>query len=82
VPIGIPAANAGVTSWTNSSVPFSTGVIGEMYLAGDGLARATSIAAQTSPRRIFDHEDPRHNARYAAALVPERDIARWSALAA
>src|SRR6266581_4499685 len=39
VPIGIPAANAGVYILDEQLRPVPTGVIGEMYLAGDGLAR-------------------------------------------
>jgi amino acid adenylation domain-containing protein len=36
VPIGIPAANAGVYVLDEQLRPVPTGVIGEMYLAGDG----------------------------------------------
>ena len=88
VPIGIPAANAGVYVLDEHLSPVPTGVIGEMYLAGDGLARGYLNRPELTAERFLTTEDPRQMGRGTQSSVfrPETlrlyktgDIARWSA---
>src|SRR5207245_10895599 len=68
--------------------PVATGVIGEMYLAGDGLARGYVNRPELTAERFLTTEDPRQMGRGTQSSVfrPETlrlyktgDIARWSA---
>jgi amino acid adenylation domain-containing protein len=88
VPIGIPAANAGVYVLDEHLSPVPTGVIGEMYLAGDGLARGYLNRPELTAERFLTTADPRQQGPGAQSAVfrPETvrlyktgDIARWSA---
>jgi amino acid adenylation domain-containing protein len=88
VPIGIPAANAGIYILDEHLSPVPTGVIGEMYLAGDGLARGYFNRPELTAQKFLTTEDPRHKGPVAQSPVfdPETlrlyktgDIARWSA---
>src|SRR5437016_1309139 len=88
VPIGTPAANAGVYILDEHLGPVPTGVIGEMYLAGDGLARGYLNRPELTAEKFLTTEDPRQEGPGAQSSVfrPETlrlyktgDIARWSA---
>ena len=80
VPIGIPAANAGVYILDEQLRPVPTGVIGEMYLAGDGLARGYHNRPDLTAQKFLTTKDPRHNGAGAPLrLYRSGDIARWSA---
>ena len=78
VPIGIPAANAGVYVLDEQLRPVTTGVIGEMYLAGDGLARGYFNRPDLTAQRFLTADDPRHKGP-ALRLYKTGDLARWSA---
>src|SRR5258705_341235 len=80
VPIGIPAANAGVYILDEQRRPVPPGVIGEMYLAGDGLARGYLNRPDLTAQKFLTTNDPRHNGSGAPlGLYRSGDIARWSA---
>src|SRR5207237_1526971 len=78
VPIGIPAANAGVYILDEQLRPVPTGVIGEMYLAGDGLARGYFNRPELTAQRFLTTDDPRQKGP-ALRVYKTGDIARWSA---
>src|SRR2546430_6085290 len=59
VPIGIPAANAGVYILDEHLHPVPAGVIGEMYLAGDGLARGYFNRPELTAQKFVIGDDPR-----------------------
>ena len=61
VPIGIPAANAGVYILDEDLNPVPTGVTGEMYLAGDGLARGYLNCPELTEQKFVMALDPRQN---------------------
>src|SRR5579872_3961212 len=88
VPIGIPAANAGIYILDERFNPVPAGVIGEMYLAGDGLARGYLNRAELTTQKFLVVKDPRKNALAAQSSLSEShalrvyktgDVARWSA---
>src|SRR3989449_477992 len=88
VPIGIPAANAGVYVLDEHLSPVPTGVIGEMYLAGDGLARGYLNRPELTAEKFLTTEDPRQKGPGAQSsvfrpatlrLYKTGDMARWSA---
>src|SRR6266853_2738116 len=79
VPIGIPAANAGVYILDDQLRPVPSGVTGEMYLAGDGLARGYFNRPDLTGQKFLTTKDPRHNGSGAPLrLYRSGDIARWS----
>src|SRR5216117_3470898 len=79
VPIGIPAANAGVYILDEELRPVPPEVIGEMYLAGDGLARGYLNRPDLTAQKFLTTKDPRHNGSGAPLrLYRSGDIARWS----
>src|SRR5438093_1176981 len=88
VPIGIPAANTGIYILDEHLSPVSTGVIGEMYLAGDGLARGYLNRPELTAEKFLTTEDPRQRGPGAQSsvfrpatlrLYKTGDMARWSA---
>lgn len=86
VPIGIPATNFGIYILDESLAPVPTGVIGEMYLTGDGLARGYLNKPELTAQKFVMVKDPRQNAPNArSASLPllrmykTGDLARWSA---
>src|SRR5260370_26505256 len=88
VPIGLPAANAGIYVLDEHLSPVPTGVIGEMYVAGDGLARGYLNRPQLTAQKFLTAADPRREgpAALSSVLRPTAlrlyktgDIARWSA---
>jgi len=77
VPIGVPAANVGVYILDAHLHPVSAGVIGEMYLAGDGLARGYFNRPELTAQKFLVAEDPRQNGN-TLRLYKTGDLARWS----
>src|SRR6266576_1073086 len=71
VPIGIPAANAGVYILDDQLHAAPPGVIGEMYVAGDGLARGYLNRPELTEQRFLIAGTQR--------LYKTGDLARWSA---
>jgi amino acid adenylation domain-containing protein len=88
VPIGIPAANTCVFLLDEHLSPVSVGAIGEMYIAGDGLARGYFNRPELTAEKFLTTTDPRQNgpAATSSAIRPASlrvyktgDLARWSA---
>ena len=80
VPIGIPAANAGVYILDEHYSPVAAGMTGEMYIAGDGLARGYLNRPELTEQKFLTAADPRHNGSAGSLrLYKTGDIARWSA---
>jgi len=80
VPIGIPAANAGVYILDEHFSPVATGMIGEMYIAGDGLARGYLNRPELTEQKFLTAADPRQDGGASSLrLYKTGDIARWSA---
>jgi amino acid adenylation domain-containing protein len=86
VPIGRPAANARIYVLDEHLDPVPTGVIGEMYLAGDGLARGYFNRLTLTAQAFVTVGDPRQNGLGARAagtgqdterLYKTGDLARW-----
>lgn len=87
VPIGTPAANAGIYVLDEQLRPVPPGVVGEMYLAGDGLARGYLDAPELTAQRFVTGEDPRRQAPSGTPsgasaatlrLYKTGDLARWT----
>ena len=79
-PIGIPAANAGVYILDEHFSPVATGMIGEMYIAGDGLARGYLNRPELTEQKFLTAADPRQDGGAGSLrLYKTGDIARWSA---
>lgn len=89
LPIGIPAANSGIYILDNQLNPTPTGVIGEMYLAGDGLARGYLNKPELTSQKFVMVKDPRqsggsgnqsaHAKQPVLRMYKTGDLARWSA---
>ena len=78
VPIGTPAANTGVYILDEQLRPVPSGVIGEMYLAGDGLARGYLNRPDLTAQRFLTAGDPRQKDPAAPLrLYKSGDLARW-----
>jgi len=77
VPIGIPAANAGVYILDEHLRPVPIGRIGEMYLAGDGLARGYLNRPELTAEKFLTTDDPRQDGP-RLRLYKTGDLARWS----
>jgi amino acid adenylation domain-containing protein len=88
VPIGSPIANTGICILDEHLSPVPAGIIGELYLAGDGLARGYLNRPELSAERFLTAEEPGRK-RPASGPGPSRpepvrlyktgDIARWNA---
>src|SRR4029077_5930215 len=59
VPVGVPAANAGVYILDEHLSPVPAGIAGEIYLAGDGLARGYLNRPELTEQKFLTVEDPR-----------------------
>ena len=88
VPIGVPAANSGIYVLDERLHAVPTGVTGEMYLAGDGLARGYLNRSDLTKQKFLTAADPRQNQNALASpeatlpllrLYKTGDLARWSA---
>jgi amino acid adenylation domain-containing protein len=85
VPIGRPAANTRVYVLDERLTPVPTGVVGQMYLAGDGLAIGYFNRPELTAQSFVTAADPRQLRPNAAGATPatERlyktgDLARWT----
>ncbi|PYO86557.1 MAG: hypothetical protein DMD66_13275 [Gemmatimonadetes bacterium] len=78
VPIGTPAANTGIYILDEQLRPVPSGVIGEMYLAGDGLARGYLNRPDLTAQKFLTAGDPRQKDPAAPLrLYKSGDLARW-----
>lgn len=78
VPIGVPAANAGIYVLDERHRPVPPGVVGEMYVAGDGLAMGYFGRPDLTGDRFLTVADPRDGAS-KLRLYKTGDLARWNA---
>ncbi|MBI5302111.1 MAG: amino acid adenylation domain-containing protein [Chloroflexi bacterium] len=77
VPIGKPADNAQIYVLDQHLNPTPTGVIGEMYIAGDGLARGYFGRDDLTAERFLNSRFPIPNSQLR--LYKTGDLARWLA---
>jgi amino acid adenylation domain-containing protein len=85
VPIGVPAANAGVYVLDDQLLPVPPGTTGEMYVAGDGLARGYFSRPDLTDERFILAPDPRERHGWETGTQPlgtlrlykTGDLARW-----
>ncbi len=77
VPIGVPAANAGIYVLDERHRPVAPGVIGEMFIAGDGLAKGYFNRPDLTKERFLVTADPRNEAS-TLRLYKTGDLARWN----
>jgi amino acid adenylation domain-containing protein len=77
VPIGVPAANAGVYVLSKAYKPNGPGIIGEMFIAGDGLARGYFNRPDLTDERFRTTTDPRGGFS-KRRLYKTGDLARWN----
>ncbi|WP_244484932.1 non-ribosomal peptide synthetase [Bradyrhizobium tropiciagri] len=77
VPIGVPAANAGIYVLSEAYQPTGPGIIGEMFIAGDGLARGYFNRPDLTDDRFRTAIDPRDGFT-KLRLYKTGDLARWS----
>ncbi len=88
VPIGVPAANTCIFILDEHFKPVPAGVIGEMYIAGDGLARGYVNRPELTAEKFLTTADPRQNGSAVETsgarpgslrLYRTGDLARWNA---
>ena len=87
VPIGVPAANAGVYVLDDRLRPVPPGTVAEMYVAGDGLARGYFARPDLTDERFILAPDPRERRDWEGDMQPlgrlrlykTGDLARWNA---
>ncbi|TPI63758.1 amino acid adenylation domain-containing protein [Mesorhizobium sp. B3-1-3] len=77
VPIGVPAANAGIYVLDKAHQPTASGTIGEMFIAGDGLARGYFNRLDLTDERFLTVPDPRDGFS-KLRLYKTGDLARWN----
>jgi amino acid adenylation domain-containing protein len=77
VPIGVPAANAGIYVLNKAHQPTAPGIIGEMFIAGDGLARGYFNRPDLTHERFLTATDPRDGFS-KLQLYKTGDLARWN----
>jgi amino acid adenylation domain-containing protein len=77
VPIGVPAANAGIYVLNEMHQPVPPGVIGEMFIAGDGLAKGYFNRPELTGERFLTTSDPRDGTS-TLRLYRTGDLARWN----
>jgi amino acid adenylation domain-containing protein len=84
VPLGRPAANAHVFLLDDDRHPVPPGVIGEMYVAGDGLALGYFNRPELTEAAFVTIDDPRvaeggeHSASPRQRAYKTGDLARWT----
>jgi amino acid adenylation domain-containing protein len=76
VPIGVPAANAGIYVLDEALRPTAPDIIGEMYIAGDGLATGYFGRPDLTEERFLTIQDPRDEFS-KLRLYKTGDLARW-----
>ncbi|WP_414474551.1 amino acid adenylation domain-containing protein [Microvirga sp. M2] len=77
VPIGTPAANAGIYVLDERHRPVPTGIVGEMYISGDGLAKGYFNQPAMTAQRFLTTADPRDQVS-TLRLYKTGDLARWN----
>ena len=80
VPVGVPAANCGIYILDEQFKPVPPAVVGEMYLAGDCLARGYLNHTELTEQKFPTIGDPRQNDRQPAGCMrvfKTGDIAKW-----
>jgi amino acid adenylation domain-containing protein len=77
VPIGVPAANAGIYVLDKAHQPTAPGLIGEMFIAGDGLATGYFGRPDLTDERFLTARDPRGGVS-KLRLYKTGDLARWN----
>ncbi|WOH67860.1 non-ribosomal peptide synthetase [Bradyrhizobium sp. BWA-3-5] len=77
VPIGVPAANAGIYVLNKAHQPTARGIIGEMFIAGDGLARGYFNRPDLTDECFLTITDPRDGFS-KLRLYKTGDLARWN----
>ena len=86
VPIGVPAANGGVYILDSNFKPVPSGVVGEMFVAGVGLARGYFNREDLTAELFLSIEDPRQKRRISSdfhsnypplRVYKTGDLARW-----
>jgi amino acid adenylation domain-containing protein len=75
VPIGRPVANTQVYILDEELRPVPTGAVGELFAAGDGLARGYLNAADTTSQKFV--ENPFAEGVYDTRMYRTGDLARW-----
>lgn len=78
VPIGIPGANSGIYILDERYRPVPPGIIGEMFIAGDSLARGYFNRPDLTDERFVTIADPRNTASQLR-VYKTGDLARWNA---
>lgn len=77
VPIGAPAANMGIYILDDLYRPVPPGVIGEIFIAGQGLARGYFSRPALTQERFLNIVDPRDESR-DLRVYRSGDLARWN----
>lgn len=78
VPIGVPAANTGIYVLDEMHRPTCPGIIGQLFIAGDGLARGYFHRPDLTEERFCTAADPRDGGS-TLRLYATGDLARWNA---
>ena len=76
VPVGVPAANMGIYILDENLNAVPTRTIGEMVLAGDGLARGYFNRPELTAQKFVTGKDPKGSG--SLRLYKTGDLARWS----
>lgn len=76
VPIGVPAANAGIYVLDKTLQPTAPGLVGEIFIAGDGLAKGYFGRPDLTEERFLTILDPRDEAS-TLRVYRTGDLARW-----
>jgi amino acid adenylation domain-containing protein len=77
VPVGVPAANAGIYILDEAHRPTVPGLVGEMFIAGDGLAKGYFGRPDLTDERFLTATDPRDGVS-RLRLYKTGDLARWN----
>ena len=77
VPIGVPAANAGIYVLDERHQPVPPGIVGEMYISGDSLAKGYFNRPDLTDERFLTIADPRDGVS-KLRVYKTGDLARWN----
>ena len=77
VPMGVPAANAGIYVLNKAHQPTAPGTIGEIFIAGDCLAKGYFNRSDLTDDRFLTVTDPRDGFS-KLRLYKTGDLARWN----